>query len=118
MPESHEYFDALLTPWLTERPVTEAFLGAQKARILSGPVYDSALLTADPNFRARAYWPTIERTPGEMVNFPGKSFQMYGGLWSMRRPAPTLGQHNLDVYSGMMGLSREELVKLKQAGVV
>ena len=118
MPESHEYFDALLEPWLRERPVTEAFAAAQGARILSGPVYNSALLTADPNFRARAYWPTVERSHGDMVRIPGKSFQMYGGPWAMRRPAPTLGQHNAEIYGGLLGFSREELSMLKQAGVV
>ena len=118
MPESHEYFDALLEPWLLERPVTEAFAAAQESRILSGPVYNSALLTADPNFRARAYWPTVERTPGDMTRIPGKSFQMYGGLWTMRRPAPTLGQHNAEIYGGLIGFSQEELSLLKQTGIV
>ncbi len=118
MPESHEYFDALLEPWLLERPVTEAFAAAQGSRILSGPVYNSALLTADPNFRARAYWPTVERSPGDKVRMPGKSFQMYGGPWAMRRPAPTLGQHNVEIYGGMLGFSRDELSTLKQVGVI
>lgn len=118
MPESHEYFEALLEPWLSERPVTEAFAAAQGARILSGPVYDSALLTADPNFRARAYWPTVERSPGDTVRMPGKSFQMYGGPWAMRRPAPTLGQHNVEIYGGVLGFSREEISSLKQVGVI
>ena len=118
MPESHEYFDALLDPWLAQRPVTEAFAAAQSARILSGPVYDSALLTADPNFSARAYWPTVERAPGEMLRMPGKSFQMYGGPWAMRCPAPTLGRHNPEIYGGILGFSREEISMLKQAGVV
>ena len=118
MPESHEYFDALLNPWLLERPVTEAFAAAQEARILSGPVYDSSLLTDDPNFRARAYWPTVERPPGDIARIPGKSFQMYGGPWTMRRPAPTLGQHNVDIYCGILGFSREELSILKRTGAV
>ena len=118
MPESHEYFDALLDPWLLERPVTQAFVAAQDARILSGPVYNSALLTADPNFSARAYWPTVERSPGDMVRIPGKSFQMYGGPWTICRPAPTLGQHNSEVYGGILGFSREELSMLKQVGVI
>ena len=118
MPESHDYFNALLEPWLSERPVTDAFAAAQESRILSGPVYNSALLTADPNFRARAYWTTVERAPGDMVRIPGKSFQMYGGPWAMRRPAPALGQHNVEVYGGILGFSREEVSKLKQAGIV
>ena len=43
-----------------------------------------------------------------MVRIPGKSFQMYGGPWAMRRPAPALGQHNVEVYGGLLGFSRKK----------
>jgi CoA:oxalate CoA-transferase len=34
------------------------------------------------------------------------------------RPAPTLGQHNQDVYSGLLGYSSERIEELRADGVI
>jgi hypothetical protein len=33
-------------------------------------------------------------------------------------PSPSLGQHNLDVYGGWLGLGAEGVERLKQAGAI
>ena len=35
-----------------------------------------------------------------------------------RTPAPTLGQHNEEVLTGLLGVSPEELTALRQAGII
>jgi crotonobetainyl-CoA:carnitine CoA-transferase CaiB-like acyl-CoA transferase len=37
--------------------------------------------------------------------------------WRIRRPAPLLSQHNEEVYS-RLGYSREDLVKLRERGII
>jgi len=37
--------------------------------------------------------------------------------WDLRRPAPTLGQHNEELLTGL-GYSREDVVRLRQQGVI
>jgi crotonobetainyl-CoA:carnitine CoA-transferase CaiB-like acyl-CoA transferase len=37
--------------------------------------------------------------------------------WVIRRPAPFLGQHNEEVY-GKLGYSKDDLVRLKGAGII
>jgi CoA:oxalate CoA-transferase len=33
-------------------------------------------------------------------------------------PSPTVGQHNLEIYGGWLGLPSDEIVALKQQGVI
>ena len=117
-PESSLAFDELLAPWLLEHTVIEAWASAQEARIMSGPVYTSAQLVADPNFSARGFWSRVERPYTGRSTIPGRPFNLYSSPWSLRRPAPTLGEHNREVYSGLLGYSRGDLVKLKELAVI
>ena len=43
---------------------------------------------------------------------------MEGTPWAVNSPAPTLGQHNRELYCDELGMSLDELERLKVAGVV
>jgi len=38
--------------------------------------------------------------------------------WAIRSPAPLLGQHNEEVYGECLGYGREDLVKMREMGVI
>jgi formyl-CoA transferase len=47
----------------------------------------------------------------------GRPFIMEKTPWCFRMPAPLLGQHNEEVY-GRLGYSQEDMVTLKQQGIL
>jgi crotonobetainyl-CoA:carnitine CoA-transferase CaiB-like acyl-CoA transferase len=51
------------------------------------------------------------------VLLPGPPFKMSLTPWSLRRPAPRLGQHNVEVYGGL-GLGAAEVAQLQEQGVI
>jgi len=59
----------------------------------------------------------IDRPVTGKMTYPGAPFRMSEAGWQIRRPAPLFGQHNEEVY-GEIGYSREDLVQLRQAGVI
>ena len=49
--------------------------------------------------------------------YPGAPFSMQGDAWRHSR-APLLGEHNVEIYCGRLGYTREELVQLRGSGVI
>ena len=118
-PENIEAFNSdYLTPWLLERPMVEAWKTAQDNQILSGVVYTIADLLADPHFRERGYWQEIDHPVTGKLTYPGRPFIMNESPWSIRSPAPLLGQHNQEVLGDMLGYTKEDLMRLRQAEVI
>lgn len=117
-PTNIEEISGLVISWLYDKPKLQAWEMAQQNRVLSGVVNTTGDLLGDDHFWERGMWVQIKHpTAGEMT-MPGKSLKMHRTPWQVHCAAPTLGQHNEEVYCGMLGFSREELSRLRQAGVV
>jgi crotonobetainyl-CoA:carnitine CoA-transferase CaiB-like acyl-CoA transferase len=65
----------------------------------------------------RDYFREIEHPVAGRLTHPGPPCLLSEIEWQAGR-APTLGEHNDDVYCGELGLSRQELARLRAAGVV
>lgn len=117
-PEIVQELDGLVAGWIRDRTQVESWARSQAQRVLSAPLYDPAGVAADPSFHARGVWTTVEDPRLGQRSFSGRPITMHRSPWQIRRPAPSLGQHNRQVYCGMLGLSRRELTKLRQEGVV
>jgi crotonobetainyl-CoA:carnitine CoA-transferase CaiB-like acyl-CoA transferase len=111
-------FDALFYPWLLERTKQEIMERAQEARVLATAVNTAEDVFKDAHVRAREFFVEVAHPDAGNVTQPGPPFRMSESPWGIRRCAPRLGQHNEDIYGGMLGLSQEELVVLRQQGVI
>jgi crotonobetainyl-CoA:carnitine CoA-transferase CaiB-like acyl-CoA transferase len=54
---------------------------------------------------------------GTEIEYPGSFFLSNETAWCNKGRAPFIGEHNYEIY-GELGLSKQELVKLKQANVI
>ncbi|MBI4300296.1 MAG: CoA transferase [Chloroflexi bacterium] len=111
-------FEAIFLPWLVERTKSEIFRLAQRHRVIVTPVYTTAELLEDPQYRARGFFVEVEHPVAGRFQYPGAPFRMAESPWQVRRPAPLLGQDNEEIYCRQLGYSREDLVRLRQLGVI
>ena len=49
---------------------------------------------------------------------PSSNFCTNVPFYSYPAPAPALGQHNEEIYRGLLGFSKEEMERLKKEGVI
>ena len=81
------------------------------------PIYDAADIFADPHFIARQ---AIVSVPDEElgdVRMQCVVPRFSETPVSVRRAGPSLGQHNDEIY-GALGLSAEEIARLRAAGTI
>src|SRR5215813_9813716 len=115
-----ENWDALklfLEPWVKEQSVQELYHKAQARRIPFAPVSTMGDLLDSEHIRARGFFAEITHPVAGTFPYPAAPHQCSVTPWTLRRPAPCLGQHNAEVY-GDLGLSPEEIENLKKQGVM
>jgi len=93
-------FDALqvlLQEWCREQSVADLYEAAQRRRVPFAPVSTMGDLVASPHLRARGFFATIDHPVAGSVEMPGAPYRMSATPWTLRMPAPTLGQHTAEV---------------------
>jgi crotonobetainyl-CoA:carnitine CoA-transferase CaiB-like acyl-CoA transferase len=97
----------------------ELFEGALKRKAMLYPVSTTADLIESPQLAARGYWVEVEHPElGTTITYPGAFVSASEAPPRIMRRAPLIGEHNQEIYEQELGLSKEQLLALKQAGVV
>jgi len=97
----------------------ELYEGAIKRRVLLYPVNSIDELVGYEQLKAREFFQAVEHPElGESLTYPGTFVRLSEGKCEVRRRAPLIGEHNVEVYGGEMGMSRGEMVVLKATGVI
>lgn len=108
----------LMDEFLMQHTVDELYRQAQARRIPFAPVSTMADLLSSEHLRVRGFFAEITHPVAGTFRYPGAPYRLTVTPWEIRRPAPTLGQHNREVFCDRLGLSQEELAQLQEEGVV
>ena len=113
---SNEEFDALVTPYFKAHTKMEIVEKAQELRMPTGPAQTTQELVNCPQLKARGYYGVIDHPVAGKLPYSGTPFIMSETPPRWGR-APLLGEHNEEVY-GRLGYTRDDLVTLRERGVI
>ncbi len=108
----------LIEDWTGSRSKDEVNKAAIVAGVPCSPVRTVKDVVEDEQLAYRDYFIEIDHPVAGKVKYPGAPFKMSATPWKVTRPAPLLGQHNDQVYCGLLGYTRMDLVRMRQAGIV
>ncbi len=111
-------FDAIWYSWLADHTREELFEKFLKAKIASAPVNSPEDLLKNQHLRERGYFTEIDHPETGKVAYPGAPVNLTETPRQVRHPAPLLGQHNEEILCELLGYTREDLVKLRESGVI
>jgi len=118
---SQEQFDRVESSigcFFKSHTMEELYQGAIQRGIMLYPAYGVGEIQEEPQLEARGFWSNVCHPEiGEMDHFPGSPF-VFSGERSNIRPAPLTGEHNEDIYCAELKMSKEELITLRQSGVI
>jgi formyl-CoA transferase len=110
--------DALVERWTQTLTTRQALDLMDKFGVPAGLIYRAPDMLEDPHFQARNAIVSVPHPDfGElkMQNVAPKLSETPG---SIRSPSPSLGQHNDEVYRGLLGLTEQRYAELKSAKVI
>ena len=110
--------DEALLPVLKRWKKVDYFEAAAKDGWIVGLVQTSEELANSRQLYDRGFYAEVEHPVIGKIKLPGDYLELTQGPWSLRRPAPLLGQHNIDIFCGEMGYSREDLVHMRRTGAI
>jgi len=112
-----EELDAVITAWTRQRTKQETMEILCKADIPCGAVLDCDDITKDEYLRRRGIMLEVEHKERGSLIFPGFAPVMSENHISYE-VSPELGSSNEAVYCGILGLTKEEVEKLKADKVI
>ncbi|HKV55301.1 MAG TPA: CoA transferase [Candidatus Binataceae bacterium] len=115
---NRDEIDGCLREWTRTRDHLELAAELQKAGVPAGPVLDSVELHKDQHLWEWGYWWKMEHHEvGERI-MPGMPVKMSNVPSMNYSLPPDVGEHNQEIFGGLLGLSDAEIKMLMESKVI
>jgi crotonobetainyl-CoA:carnitine CoA-transferase CaiB-like acyl-CoA transferase len=115
---NHEAIHAIIREWVAARSLAEAQQALDRHGVPASKVYQVSDIVADDHYAAREQ---VVSVPSEVYGSllqPGVVPRLTATPGAIRGPAPALGEHNREIYGGLLGFSDRELEDLAARGII
>jgi benzylsuccinate CoA-transferase BbsE subunit len=117
-PELRARLEGVLSQFFAARPKRELVREGQKRNLIIAEVASPQDLVESDHLAARHFFETVDDPAlGGTVTVPGAPYHSQVMPWRTARP-PRIGEHNLAIYEGLLGLSRSEVITLRAVGAI
>lgn len=110
--------NAAVAAWIVNQPVADVCGILDEAKLAYSFIYSVADMMTDEHYLARGTITTVEDPNIGPVRMTGVIPRFSNVAQKEIAPAPTLGDGNREIYSGLLGLSDDEIENLQREGVI
>ncbi len=110
--------DAAVGAWTARFSLCEINEMLAQASVPAGPAYDIVGICTDPQFRARGMITEVDDRDIGPVALPGVVPRLGRTPGRIAWAGPRIGEHNAEVYGGLLGLGEAEMDALHRKGVI
>jgi benzylsuccinate CoA-transferase BbsF subunit len=115
---NREYLDRLLEQWTIQFTPQEVTQRLQQAGVAAFPSLSASQLMKDPHLLAREAFPVVEHPDKGRQRAVAPPWRFSSTPARVNRWTPSLGEHNLEVFHGLLGLDVSEVKGLEKAQVI
>jgi benzylsuccinate CoA-transferase BbsF subunit len=113
-----EEIDAIVGEWTADQDSHELMHRLQRAGVAAAPSLSNKALFEDPHLKDRGVFVQVDHPHLGKDWVLSPPFRLSETPASIRRHAPSLGEHSQQVFEGLLGMSAGEIEKLEQEQVI
>ena len=117
-PQHGEELDALILDSIKDKGKWDLFRRAAETRMLFGVVQTPTELAECPQLESRGFYREVDHPVIGRIKVPAVLFNFDLCPYRLLGPAPTLGQHNREIYVEGLGYSPEDFTRLRQLNAI
>jgi CoA:oxalate CoA-transferase len=116
--QHYQYLNSIAEEWIKDKTVAEVMQILDKARIPCGRVNSVVEVMEHPQVKARQMLVEVDFPEVGQVPLPGIPIKLSLTPGGIERRAPMIGEHNQEIYGGLLGLPADDLTRLEKEGVI
>lgn len=116
--ENRHLLRPIVSEWTSRHSVAEVIRMLDEARVPCGRVNTARDVIDDPQVKAREALINVDYPEIGPVPLPGVPVKLSETPGGIETGAARLGEHNNDVYGSLLGYNADELITLKEEGVI
>ncbi|WP_353095469.1 CoA transferase [Tissierella praeacuta] len=117
--QNHVVLKEIIENWTTQYEIDEIVESLLEKGVPSCPINTIDRLVKDPHIAvAREMFVDVKHPVAGETTLTGNHIKLSDKKAEIKTPAPTLGQHNYDVYGGFVGISKEKIDEYIEKGVM
>jgi crotonobetainyl-CoA:carnitine CoA-transferase CaiB-like acyl-CoA transferase len=118
MTQNWDVISFMLSDWFSDKTKEEIFTAGQARHIPIGPVNSISESVESPHLAERGFFVEVEQPGVGTVRMPGAPYRFSGLAPARIKPAPSLGQHNDEIYGGRLRYDAGRLRDLAEATAI
>ena len=115
---AEDTLDEQIATWTQDQEHLAVMDLLQQAGVTAGALLSGPEVMSDAHLAAREFLLAIDRPEAGMHLYPGFVPKFHTTPSEVRMPAPCFGEHNTDVFAGILGLSAEEIQELEKERII
>ena len=96
----------------------ETFYKAHELRFIYGIILSAEEVLENPQYIHRGYFVDVEHPIAGNIKFPGAPFKLSKTPAQFNSTAPTLGQHNTDIFKNVFNLTDQQITSMRSAQII
>ncbi|MEX0666422.1 MAG: CoA transferase [Acidimicrobiia bacterium] len=118
VPENMQALLDAVGEWIAARSAQEVLDAFEEAGAVIAMAHDAADIVDSPAYKDRDAIITVDDPYLGPVKMPNAVPRLSASPGSVRWTGPDIGAHNEEIYCGLLGVTAEDLEKLRESGVV
>ncbi len=108
----------LMVEYTEKFTMLELFEAGKQEGVPIAPILNIEDFYNSPHTKARDFFVEVDHPVAGKAEYPGPPYKWTETPARLQRPAPCLGEHNVEIYCNELGFSKSDLVALRGARVV